>query len=287
MTAAARLLWLWLAAGPILSFPSASEAGDDRSERSRSTSNFKDIQAILDAGVIRVVVLNRDIPPMVYTNSAEQLVGLDIELAKDIGKKLGVRVEFIRTSSTQDEIIDEVARLKGDIALSFLSSDVQSALVVAFTQPYIQQNFRLLFNRGRLLNTKRATPIKRAADLLSAAQNQSIGVVAGSVYQAALSREYPHLKLKTYPHFSDLAHAIKTGALLIGLHGELQAEYYFRQHSELAIDIGFESLNRSSDIRMAVRPDAPNLLNWLNIYLENYLAPRPLADILEHGLLHQ
>ncbi len=250
-------------------------------------SLFPDIQHILDSGTLTVAVIGKQIPPMIRRTSEGSLAGHDIGLAEGIAQKLGVDIKFVETATTSDRVIALVADAKADIAVSLLSSDVRRALVVAFSQPYVQQKFQLLYNRQAMLSLKRSLGVQRPADFLTHPKAQGrVGVVDESVYHAALRSEHPMLQLLTYGEFAHLAHALREGQVLLGLHGELQAEYHFRQHPELAIDVGYESLHqRPSDIRVAVRPDAPNLLRWINTYLDNHLTLRTATEVVADGLL--
>ena len=55
-------------------------------------SSFPDIQRILDNGKLRIAILARDAPPMIMTDRDGTLTGSEVDLALDIGRKLGVSV---------------------------------------------------------------------------------------------------------------------------------------------------------------------------------------------------
>jgi len=100
-------------------------------------SSFADIQRILDNGTLRVAILATDAPPMIMTDSNGELTGSEVDLALDIGNKLGVDVEFVRTAETYGGVVGVVARGEADLGVSFLSSGVQRAKWVLFSQPYV------------------------------------------------------------------------------------------------------------------------------------------------------
>ena len=55
-----------------------------------------------------------------------------------------------------------------------------------------------------------------------------------------------------------------------------------RQNPETAIYVAVESVVRhSSDIRIAVRPDAPNLMRWVNVYLANHVGVLDKSELME------
>ena len=90
-------------------------------------SSFPDIQHILDTGKLRVAILATDAPPMIMTDRNGKLTGSEVDLALDIGRKLGVDVEFVRTAETYGGVVGVVARAEADLGVSFLSSGVQRA----------------------------------------------------------------------------------------------------------------------------------------------------------------
>ena len=76
--------------------------------------------------------------------------------------------------------------------------------------------------------------------------------------------------------------AVRAGEIFGAYHGEIRIGYHLRQHPEYAIHIGMLSATRetTSDISIAVRPDAPNLLRWLNIYLQNHVGVLDAAGVI-------
>ena len=55
-----------------------------------------------------------------------------------------------------------------------------------------------------------------------------------------------------------------------------------RQYPSTAIHVAIDpEVRRPSDICIAVRPDAPNLLRWVDTYLANNVGSRESADIVE------
>jgi hypothetical protein len=85
----------------------------------------------------------------------------------------------------------------------------------------------------------------------------------------------------------DIITAVKEGRIFAGLHGELQTEYYMRRNPETAIYVALEPRARHpSDINIAVRPDAPNLLQWVNVYLANHVGLFAGTEIVQRYRKH-
>jgi len=247
-------------------------------------STFPDIQHILDRGTLRVAMLDREMPPLIMTGQDGKLTGSDVDLARDLARKMGVDVQFVRSAETSDDVVEVVARGEADLGISLLSSDVRRAQRVLFSQPYLEQKRRVLYNRAAFTKLQRNYPVTTIRQLLAtdALANLQIGVVEGSIYGPILQRDYPQLTVKSFSRLADLVNAVKEGQVSAGFHGELRINYYMRRHPETAIYIGLDpEAPYPSDIRIAVRPDAPNLQQWVNIFLANHVGQLDAAELIE------
>ena len=62
----------------------------------------------------------------------------------------------------------------------------------------------------------------------------------------------------------------------------MELEFYMRQNPESAIDVGVApKVRHPADISIAVRPDAPNLLRWVNVYLDNHMGLLDTAAVID------
>ncbi len=247
-------------------------------------SSFPDIQRILDDGKLRVAILARDAPPVIMTDEDGAPSGFEVEHALDIGKKMGVAVEFIRTAETYDGVVDLVARKEADLGVSFLTGGVQRAKKALFSQPYVIQTRRVFYNRARLAGLRRDFSVQTMEQLAAtpAAETLTFGALEGSIYPKILQWDLPQFQLKLYQSLPELVTAVQEGQILAGLHGEVQLEFHMRENPETAIYIGLEpEVRNPSDISIAVRPDAPNLLRWVNVYLDNHVGLLDTATVIE------
>ena len=81
---------------------------------------------IIERGELVVAVLGVDQPPF-FEERFGQLTGLDITLAGDIAKKLGVKVRFNRDAKTFDDVVSLLAKGQADLAVSKLSRTLPRA----------------------------------------------------------------------------------------------------------------------------------------------------------------
>lgn len=248
---------------------------------------FPDIQRILDAGVLRVALSAVDAAPMIMTDADGAPAGSEPDLARDLAKKLGVEVAFVRSADTYDGVVDVVARKEADIAVSYLSGGMQRARYVFFSQPYIRQSGRLIYNRARFAELKRDHGIENLQGIADApvAAELEVGVVAGSVYETNLERDFPTSRLRRFDSLAEMMTAVRSGEAFAALHGGLQIDYLMRRDPASAIYVAIDpDIRQSSDIRIAIRPDAPNLLRWVNLYLADHVGMLDDAEIVQRYL---
>ena len=86
---------------------------------------------------------------ILHTESA-QVGGLDVELIKGFAQKLGVKVSFLRTADSLDDVVSMVAKGEADLGISKLSITFNRTTKVLFTKPYIKLRKALIVNRTLL-----------------------------------------------------------------------------------------------------------------------------------------
>lgn len=77
-------------------------------------------------------------PPMEYKDEAGNYAGFDIELAKEVAKRLDKEIEFVPTAWSA--IFTGLSSNKYDCIISSLSITEERKLTIAYTRPYIANN---------------------------------------------------------------------------------------------------------------------------------------------------
>ncbi|MCS6907516.1 MAG: ABC transporter substrate-binding protein [Anaerolineales bacterium] len=91
------------------------------------------LERIKQAGVIKVGT-SADYPPFEYVDESGNKVGFDIELMEEIGKRLGVKVEWV--DMPFDSLIAGVQEGKIDCSISAFNYTEERDKVVDFSDPY-------------------------------------------------------------------------------------------------------------------------------------------------------
>lgn len=84
-----------------------------------------------------------------------------------------------------------------------------------------------------------------------------------------------------YPSFAEMMEALNAGEVVAAFGGELTALWFLEQNPAYRIRIAFCELRRAKDrIAIAVRPDAPSLLNFLNVFLDERITHSDAEEII-------
>lgn len=85
-------------------------------------------------------------PPMEYRDEKGNLVGYDIDVAEEIGKRLNKEVEFVPTAWSA--IFTGLSSGKYDCIISSLSITEERKKTIAYTRPYIANNQVIIVGKG-------------------------------------------------------------------------------------------------------------------------------------------
>ncbi len=232
----------------------------------RAQALLPSIKQIVDRGEIIVAIVEEDVPPMVMTDKKGKLSGFDISLARVIGRELGVKVRFARVPTFHD-IVKRVAEKTADIGMSLLSRNIARARVVLFSRSYIRQSRTLLINRVRGLKFRQTCPTIDEIIKLVKTANQ-IGVIKGSSNENRIERGVKGENLVRFEAFDDMLKAVYTGKLLASTQGEVAARYYLHTNPFANIRLKLCEGDSVDHIGIAVRPDAPDMVGWINVLLD-------------------
>lgn len=114
---------------------------------------------------------------ILHTESA-QVGGLDVELIKGFAQKLGVKVSFLRTADSLDDVVSMVAKGEADLGISKLSITFNRTTKVLFTKPYIKLRKALIVNRTLLEQIRCDRTKEQAIQHLKG----NVGVIRDSSY---------------------------------------------------------------------------------------------------------
>lgn len=135
------------------------------------------------AGAVRVAVFDSN-PPFGFTDpKTKQLVGLDVDVANYIGKKLGVKVQLVPTNPANR--IPLLISNKADLVLANFTITPERAKEVNFSLPYFSTGQKFIARRGVLKTPEDVAPLRVGAD-------------KGTVMEATMREQYPNTIVVSY-----------------------------------------------------------------------------------------
>lgn len=197
-----------------------------------------------------VVGLDDNFPPMGFRDAKGNLVGFDIDLAREAAKRLGAEVEFKPIDWNAKEA--ELGGKRVDVLWNGLTITEPRKEKIAFTAPYLE-------NR-QIVIVAANSPLKTKADLAG----KVIGVQEGSSAVEAIDKDAAGKTLKELKKFGDNVTALmdlSTGRLDALVVDEVVGRYYTaKKPGEYAI---LDEHFGTEEYGVGVRKDDAELLGKL------------------------
>lgn len=222
-----------------------------------------DIARIVTRGELIVAMLGVDTPPFFYEKKGE-LVGLEVDLARAIGKELGVKVRFNREARTFNAVVDIIARGEADMAISKLSRTLARTQVISFSQPYLTLNHALILNRVKFAQYAKDKPLPQVIRNFTG----SIGVIAKSSFSDYAQRNFPKAKVQEYPGWGDVLKALEKGEVIGAYRDEFEVKRILKADPTASLVLRTVTLKDLEDtLGIAVGITDKVLLAFVNEYL--------------------
>jgi ABC-type amino acid transport substrate-binding protein len=167
-----------------------------------SSKTGSHLDKIKQAGVIKVGT-SADYPPFEYVDENGNKTGFDIELMEEIGKQLGVKVEWV--DMPFDSLIAGVQEGKIDASISAFNYTAERDKVVDFTDPYLTAEDAFLVADGF------SGTISKPEDVA----NYKVGVQTGTTQDDWLTNvlKIPESNLFRYDRADQVAMDLKNGRI--------------------------------------------------------------------------
>lgn len=161
--------------------------------------NLNSLQKVQKAGKL-TVGLDDSYPPMEFRDKNNNLVGFDIDLGNEIGKKLGVKTEFMTTDF--NGILLALNSGKFDTIISGLSITDKRKEAIAFSEAYVMG--------GQVIATKKSNNgINKLSDL----NGKTVGCQLGSTGDKAATEMKGLKEVKRYDKITEAFHELLAGRI--------------------------------------------------------------------------
>jgi polar amino acid transport system substrate-binding protein len=162
---------------------------ENESEQNEEQQNDDSLERVKKAGKI-TIGLDDAYPPMAFRDDDNKLIGYDIDLSSEIGKRLGLEVEWI--PSDWSGVILALSSGKFDLLMSGLSMTEERAKQIDFSPAYILQ--------GQVVIVKEdEDSINTEEDL----KGKVVGTQLGSTGEEAAEKVEGLKELKKYSKYTE------------------------------------------------------------------------------------
>jgi polar amino acid transport system substrate-binding protein len=208
------------------------------------------LKKVLSRGELRVADCLTFAPFGFLSASGEQQ-GYDVDLAKEMAKRLGVKVSIIDTTSANR--IPNLTTDKVDIVFCNFTSNTERAKQIAFTDPYIVA--------GETLLVRKDSPIVTLADTTG----KTVATVKGSTNSDIVKKEAPQAKLAEYDSSAAAILAVKQGQADAMIEDSNFLAYQAKLDPSLRVNN--KSISALEYNCFGVRQGDPVWLAWVNLFL--------------------
>ncbi|MBE9567072.1 MAG: transporter substrate-binding domain-containing protein [Proteobacteria bacterium] len=196
------------------------------------------------------------LPPWVMENKKGELIGFEIDIARQLAKDIGVKAVFKQYQWKQ--MIP--ALLKGDIDIiaSGLSITPKRALKVNFSRPYSRSGYTLVSN---LALTRDFKSIKELND-----KKIYITAIKGSVSASLIEKVFPKATMDLRKTEKEASSAVVNGSVHAFIAPSPIPEFIAITHSD-AVDLPLKDPLLTTKEAFAVNKGNQEMLNYLNSWI--------------------
>ena len=224
-----------------------------------------DIAAIKKKNVLIVSMTKKDVPPF-FSGDAENIRGLDVEIARRIGGLLGVPVEFRRDAESFAEVVEQVRDGRADLAVSKLSITGPRLLTVQFSEPYIRLKQAMIINRLWLSQNSQGREVYEVLRTF----NGKISFIKNSSYDTFARANFPKAVYLPEESWDTIINNVTNGKIAAGYRDEFEIKKISFEKPEAAITTKTVTISDSIDnIAVAVNNNSIQLLSVVNYVIRN------------------
>lgn len=235
----------------------SSNAGSTGSEEAATSSSGNELEQIKSAGVLKVGLMGT-YAPYNYLDSNKQVIGFDADIANEVAKRLGVKVEF--TTQAFSGLIPSLQAGKFDAIISQVTITDERKQQLDFSDPYITNQVKIIVNENN-------TDITKLADF----KGKNIGVGLGTNDETYLRNEVlPQVgdfTIKTYNDVITTLQDLNVGRIDATINNIYALKPVVEENGFKIKAVG--DAIKSDQAGIAIRKNNPELLESLNKALQD------------------
>jgi polar amino acid transport system substrate-binding protein len=228
-----------------------------------------DIKRILDRGYLIVAMSSSERIPFFTASDQgkEDPQGLDIDLAKEIAKNLGVeKVVFLRDTSSFNDVVNNVSNCKADMAISKISFTYNRATKVKYSKRYATLYKTLIINRTSFPEISNITDHEIKSTFND--PKISIGVMQGTSYAAFAKLLFPKAQIIPMEKWEEIIDAVLSKKISAAFWDDLELEKYIDLNAGKYLFLKSLKFTEEKDTLHIIMPwDSHQLANFIELFI--------------------
>lgn len=182
-------------------------------------------------------------PPFTYKDAAGNLTGFDVDIAKAVAAKLGLKPEFVLTEWSG--ILAGLQANKYDVIVNQVAITPERQKTIAFSNPYVYSTPQIIVKKTGNFNPKTLEDLK----------GKRVGSSLGSNYEQQL-KAVGGINVVTYPGAAEVLADLATGRIDAGYNDKLLVNYLIKSQN---LPIKGAGLGKADSMGIALKKTNPSL----------------------------
>jgi cyclohexadienyl dehydratase len=235
------------------------------------------LHRILESGVLKVGTTGDWNPMSMKDPATNQYQGFDIDLATELAKDMGVKVEFVPTD--WKTLVNGVVADKYDMTTS-ASLNMQRAKVAGYTKSYFAVATVPMVLSSNLEQFKNWSDIDK--------EGVTVAVTLGTVFEAEAREYFPNATVKSVEAPARDFQEVLANRALVSITSNLEASQLIEQYPQLTV-VPVSEPRKPKLLAMLVAQDDQVWLNYLNHWIDYKRAQSFFRSLAGKwlGLTHQ
>jgi lysine-arginine-ornithine-binding protein len=191
-------------------------------------------------------------PPFEFVDEKNQVVGFDIDIANELSKRLGVKLEIVNLPF--DSLIPALLQGKIDLIIAGMTITEERAKVVDFSKPYFEANQAIVVRKDGKFEPKK----------LEELVGKKVAVQLGTTGDLVVS-EINGVQVVRFQKFTDAFLELQNGRVNAVVLDEAPAKAYVKKFPKFLISA---VVNTGETYGIAVKKGNKELLNFVNQTLD-------------------
>jgi len=231
---------------------------------STNLSYSRSLKEILKDKKIIIGMYYKDEIPFFFHDIKGNFTGLDVDIAKEIGKELGVKVIFNRKAKSFNNLIDLLQNNEIDLIISWFSRTLKRATKIKFSIPYFIDYQTIIVNRLKFAQLNKSNYNVNNLDT----KKVSICTVKGTSYVESLKSMFLKANLTFDSTWETCFNKVLKGEIVAAFWTKTGILKEIIMHPEYNLEIKMINLKRKDYICIGVNAEDELLWQWVNLFLK-------------------